>query len=362
MKEQFNLNNQIAKTLERERLKEVWMEFMQQLSGDVWTDYNAHDPGVTIMEQLCDVMSKVNKRATTPIQNLLNSQSRKNREEINNAFFDAVEILPTNPVTKDDYRILIIDRVQYVKNAWVEPVTDNMQGINGLYRILLQIDEAARTEEGIKRIKEEVFSLYNQHRNLCEDLESIQILDIDKIEIFADIDISTEVVAEELLAEILFKLEEHLNPSIHFHTLEELIHKGYAVDEAFEGPPPVHGIILKSDLRGMTQEVYVSKLIEIVQGVEGVRRITYFRVDINNIPVENDIIPIRQNTYPVLDMDTIDDRFVDSADYPMQFFRGALNYELDLNTANQLLYSLYAQYKKGYQMKMLYHEKDFHYH
>ena len=359
MKEQFNLNNQIAKTLERERLKEVWMEFMQQLSGDVWTDYNAHDPGVTIMEQLCDVMSKVNKRATTPIQNLLNSQSRKNREEINNAFFDAVEILPTNPVTKDDYRILIIDRVQYVKNAWVEPVTDNMQGINGLYRILLQIDEAARTEEGIKRIKEEVFSLYNQHRNLCEDLESIQILDIDKIEIFADIDISTEVVAEELLAEILFKLEEHLNPSIHFHTLEELIHKGYAVDEAFEGPPPVHGIILKSDLRGMTQEVYVSKLIEIVQGVEGVRRITYFRVDINNIPVENDIIPIRQNTYPVLDMDTIDDRFVDSADYPMQFFRGALNYELDLNTANQLLYSLYAQYKKGYQMKMLYHEKDF---
>ena len=121
MKEQFNLNNQIAKTLERERLKEVWIEFMQQLSGDVWTDYNAHDPGVTIMEQLCDVMSKVNKRATTPIQNLLNSQSRKNREEINNAFFDAVEILPTNPVTKDDYRILIIDRVQYVKNAWVEP-------------------------------------------------------------------------------------------------------------------------------------------------------------------------------------------------------------------------------------------------
>jgi hypothetical protein len=359
MEEQFNLNNQIAKTLERERLKEVWMEFMQQLSGDVWTDYNAHDPGVTIMEQLCDVMSKVNKRATTPIQNLLNSQSRKNREAINNAFFDAVEILPTNPVTKDDYRILIIDRVQYVKNAWVEPVTDNMQGIDGLYRILLQIDEQARTEEGIKRIKEEVFSLYSQHRNLCEDLESIQILDIDKIEIFADIDISTEVVAEELLAEILFKLEEHLNPSIHFHTLEELTNKGYSVDEAFEGPPPVHGIILKSDLRGMTQEVYVSKLIEIVQGVEGVRRITYFRVDINNIPVENDIIPIRQNTYPVLDMDTIDDRFVESADYPMQFFRGALNYELDLNTANQLLYSLYAQYKKGYQMKMLYHEKDF---
>lgn len=359
MQNQFNLNTQAEKTLEREQLKEVWLEFMQQLSGDVWTDYNAHDPGITIMEQLCDTMSKINKRATTPIQNLLNSQSRKKREEINNAFYDAVEILPSNPVTQDDYRILIIDRIQYVKNAWIEPVRDNMQGLRGLYRILLQIDETARTEEGIKQIKEEVFSLFNQHRNLCEDIESIRVLDVDKIEIFADIDINSEAVAEEVLAEILFHLEEHLNPSVQFHTLEDLLDKGYSVDDAFDGPPPVHGLILKSDLRGMTQEVYVSKLIEIVQGVEGVRRITYFRVDKNGIPVDSDIIPIRQNTYPVLDMDTIDERYTDSANYPLQFFRGALNYELDLNTANQLLYSLYARYKKGYQMKMLYHEKDF---
>jgi hypothetical protein len=359
MQDQFNLNTQVPKTLEREQLKEVWLDFMQQLSGDVWTDYNAHDPGITIMEQLCDTMSKINKRATTPIQNLLNSQSRKKREEINNAFYDAVEILPTNPVTQDDYRVLIIDRIQYVKNAWVEPVRDNMQGIKGLYRILLQIDETARTEEGIRRIKEEVFALYNNHRNLCEDIESIQVLEVDKIEIFADIDINSEAIAEELLAEILFRLEEHLNPSIQFHTLEDLIDRGYSVDEAFDGPPPVHGLILKSDLKGMTQEVYVSKLIEIVQGVEGVRRITYFRVDKNGIPVDSDVIPIRQNTYPVLDMDTIDERYTGGSDYPLQFFRGALNYELDLNTANQLLYSLYARYKKGYQMKMLYHEKDF---
>lgn len=359
MQDQFNINTQVPKTLEREQLKEVWLDFMQQLSGDVWTDYNAHDPGITIMEQLCDTMSKINKRATTPIQNLLNSQSRKKREEINNAFYDAVEILPTNPVTQDDYRVLIIDRVQHVKNAWVEPVRDNMQGIKGLYRILLQIDETARTDEGIRRIKEEVFALYNNHRNLCEDIESIQVLDVDKIEIFADIDISSQAIAEELLAEILFRLEEHLNPSIQFHTLEDLIERGYTVDEAFDGPPPVHGLILKSALKGMTQEVYVSKLIEIVQGVEGVRRITYFRVDKNGIPVDSDVIPIRQKTYPVLDMDTIDERYTNGSDYPLQFFRGALNYELDLNTANQLLYSLYARYKKGYQMKMLYHEKDF---
>ena len=25
--------------------------FSQKISGDIWTDYNAHDPGVTILEQ-----------------------------------------------------------------------------------------------------------------------------------------------------------------------------------------------------------------------------------------------------------------------------------------------------------------------
>ena len=359
MEETFNLNEQTIRNLERQRLKEIWLDFMQQLSSDIWTDYNAHDPGITLMEQFCDTISKINNRANTPIQNLLNSQSRKKREAINNAFYDAVEILPTNPVTQEDYRILIIDRIQYVKNAWIEPVRDNMQGIQGLYRVLLQIDENARTERGIARIKEEVFSLFSQHRNLCEDLESIQVLEVEKIEVAADIDIRPDAIAEEVLADILFRLEEHLNPSVQFYTLEELVEQGYGVDDAFDGPPPVHGIIRKNELRGMTQEVYVSKLIEIIQGVQGVRRITYFRVDKNGIPVEGDVIPIRQHTYPVLDMDTIDERFLDNADYPLQFFRGALNYELDLNTANQLLYSLYARYKKGYQMKMLYHEKDF---
>ena len=145
--------------LEREDLKEKWIDLMQKLSGDIWTDYNAHDPGITIIEELCDVITDIFNATSTPIQNLLNSQSRKKREEINNAFYDAVEILPTNPVTITDYRIMIIDRVQYVKNAWIEPVEDNILGMQGLYRVLLQIDEQARTPNGIASIKEEVFSL-----------------------------------------------------------------------------------------------------------------------------------------------------------------------------------------------------------
>jgi hypothetical protein len=153
-------------------------------------------------------------------------------------------------------------------------------------------------------------------------------------------------------------LEEHLNPSIRYYTIDELLEEGYDVDEIFNGPVPVHGIIKTEDLRPMRQEVYISKIVEILSSIHGVRRINYFKVEKDGFPVEGDVIMIEDKTYPVLDMDSIDEKWKKQA-YPIRFQRGNLNYELDLNTANQLLYSLYARYKKGYQMKLLYNEKDY---
>ncbi|QDM29033.1 hypothetical protein FNL56_25060 [Tardiphaga sp. vice304] len=34
-------------------LKQHGTERIQQLAGQIWTDYNEHDPGVTTLEQLC---------------------------------------------------------------------------------------------------------------------------------------------------------------------------------------------------------------------------------------------------------------------------------------------------------------------
>jgi len=339
-------------------LREEGIKLVQELAGQIWTDYNPHDPGVTILEQLCYALADLGFRTDFKIQDLLNARSRQQRQAMNSTFFDASEILPTNPVSLSDYRKLIIDHVVSVKNAWIEPVFDNLQGIKGLYRIMLQVDENVRSKKDSDSVKAEVFALFNEHRNLCEDIESIEILNVDKITIFADLDISSEIVAEEVLAEVLFKLEEHLNPSIRYYTIEELIEEGYDVDEIFNGPVPVHGIIKTEDLRPMRQEVYISKIVEIISSINGVRRINYFKVEKDGFPVEGDVIMIADKTYPVLDMDTIDEKWKKQS-YPIRFQRGSLNYELDLNTANQLLYSLYARYKKGYQMKMLYNEKDY---
>ena len=36
-----------------EQLRREAIAHVQALSGNTWTDYNLHDPGVTILEQLC---------------------------------------------------------------------------------------------------------------------------------------------------------------------------------------------------------------------------------------------------------------------------------------------------------------------
>jgi hypothetical protein len=144
-------------------LREEGIKLVQELSGQIWTDFNPHDPGVTILEQLCYALADLGFRTDFKIQDLLNVRSRQQRLAMNSTFFDASEILPTNPVSLIDYRKLIIDHVISVKNAWVEPVFDNLQGIKGLYRILLQVDENIRSKKDTDRIKAEVFALFPVH-------------------------------------------------------------------------------------------------------------------------------------------------------------------------------------------------------
>ncbi len=351
---QIKKEDVLHKCMDFYALREEGMEWLQKLTGSIWTDYNVHDPGVTILEQLCYALADLGYRTEFSIQDLLHSTRPKSNTKPQDTYFDPSEILPTNPVSINDYRKLIIDRVQGVKNAWVIPVTNHLLGVKGLYKVYLQLDDISYSNEIVRQVKE----VFCAHRNMGEDLEAIEILEKENITVFAELDISSDVIAEEVLAEILFKLEEHLNPSIRFYSVDELIAEGRQIDQIFDGPSPVHGIIKSEDLKPIKQEVYISKMVEIISAVKGVRRLFSFRVEKDGFPVEGDLVHIAESRFPYLDMDTIDFKWK-SQEYPIRFERGNLNYQLDLNTANQILYSLYAKYKKGYHVKLLFNEKDY---
>lgn len=160
-------------------LRDIGIQRIQELAGQLWTDYNTHDPGVTILEVLSYVLTDMGYRVNYDIKDIL-AQDFEDPDyyDIKN-FYTACNILPVCPVTFDDYRKLIIDVDVYdpsnpdclhagVKNAWIEkseiaehkiyvdrkksklslspidgitPSAENSYYVGVLYNILLEFDE-----------------------------------------------------------------------------------------------------------------------------------------------------------------------------------------------------------------------------
>lgn len=102
-------------------LRREGIGFIEQMGSHLWTDYNTHDPGITILDALCYAMTDLAYRTRWAIEDLLASaMPAANPEQPypNQPFFTARTILTVNPWTPDDFRRLLID-LDLVRNAWV---------------------------------------------------------------------------------------------------------------------------------------------------------------------------------------------------------------------------------------------------
>lgn len=102
-------------------LRREGIGFIEQMSSAAWTDYNEHDPGITILEQLCYALTDLAYRTGWDIKDLLTPAVPSGdpaQPYPHQAFFTAREILTVDPVTPDDYRRLLIGSGE-VRNAWV---------------------------------------------------------------------------------------------------------------------------------------------------------------------------------------------------------------------------------------------------
>jgi hypothetical protein len=101
-------------------LRRTAIGLIEQMASDQWTDYNGHDPGITILESLCYAITDLSYRSQWPIADLLTlPDSNPQQPYPDQAFFTARSILTVNPVSEDDWRRLLIDLDQ-VRNAWID--------------------------------------------------------------------------------------------------------------------------------------------------------------------------------------------------------------------------------------------------
>ena len=312
-------------------LREKGLEHIEKLGSKIWTDYNIHDPGITILEALCYAITDLGYRTNFEMRDIL---AEPEDSTAGPQFFEAHEILSCNPVTENDFRKIIID-IDKVKNAWLsiikdtgayEPTVYASAGLSklgydpaiythriyfkGLYNILIELDvEAEDIDTPAKKtaveneVKTAVLRKLHQTRNLCEDYINVDFIDIEEIGVCTDIEIDNDSDVNEILAGIYFKIHQFLSPPVKFYTLAEMIDKKYKPDEIFNGPLLKNGFIDSSELEKtkLADEIHISDLYQVLMDIPGVRSIKKLLLS----KYQNDSIVINGEPW-ILDLDPPD--------------------------------------------------------
>ncbi|MFZ2899298.1 MAG: hypothetical protein WA004_11785 [Saprospiraceae bacterium] len=320
-------DKRFASLLPYDRLRELGIEYISNLSGNIWTDHNIHDPGITILEILCYALTDLGYRTRLDFEEIVAPSPGTGLED---NFFTPEQILTCNPLTISDLRKMLID-IEGVRNAWLVPASEqevplftgcspeslgysrrdlkplacgedlvtieemNREVVlNGLYKVYLDIDPIlgrqadACEEEGarVSAILREVNNRLHRHRNLCEDYLEICVLKDEEIGVCADLELKPDANPDEVLGRIYDVIETFLSPRLPFYSLPEMIAKGRSLEEIFEGRPYTpayspaearhsHGFVDMEELekQQLPTTLFASDFYRIIMQVEGVRAI-----------------------------------------------------------------------------------------
>lgn len=380
-------------------LRAAGMQHIEKLASKLWTDYNTHDPGITVLELLCWVITDLNYRSAMPIEDILASE-KDNDKKMHEQFLSALNILPAAPVTADDYRKLFI-RIEGVKNAWMQkahhtviadykkqppqlryafpnehakPNKELEFELNGLYNVLLDIEEPYKAK--LPEITQKVKSIYHHFRDLCEDLVKVDQVPTQEIVVCGEIELDAKADPEVVWANIIYAIELYLSPEINFYTLQEMLDKGKPADEIFEGPVfdfdkvPLTGVeaddkkifrkkgfIDDAEVKasGLREQVRLSDIIRIIMKIPGVKLIKSIQFgfcgcDETDIDKINDIMDtnqwllcVKEGHKPVLCL----------TNSVINFYKDVIPIELKKLEASIVLQELKDKHKKDNESKVI---------
>lgn len=300
-------------------LRREGIRHLESLVGHLWTDFNAHDPGITLLEQLCYAITDLAYRASHDVQDLLSTKG----VDPYRSLYSASTILTSHPVTLLDLRKVVID-VEGVKNAWIEEILEprfplhlhEARGelrfqpdppyttpvrLKGRVRALIETSDVL--DLPIAQVRGEVARRLHACRPLCVDLDEIQVLAPQPVQVFAEVEIGPVDDAERVLLDIYQVLLEYVSPSITFKTLGEMLAAGKRSDEIFDGPVLDNGFLDSDMLEQMSRKdaLHTSDLLREIMAIPGVRTVRNIQVAVED---KRDpwSVPLDPNRAPRLDL------------------------------------------------------------
>ncbi len=264
------------KTLQNEAI-----EGIQHLAGDLWTDYNTHDPGVTILENLVFAITDLCYKLGFDIQDyLVNEEGKLDHEHL--GLYTPEKILTTNPVTIQDFRKVLFDRVKEIENVWIEPIPVGKGEVEGLYNMYVFLDPSSwnqgqlHSEELKNKVEKDILAHWPGIRSFGEDLHSITFLEPQYIFLRGELIFKNTDSLEETLAEIVYKMDNYFSPSVGRQTFEDLIEEEKRLEDIFDGPLLDTGFI--SQLPFRPKEVSRARVLAILSNISDIERVERLRL------------------------------------------------------------------------------------
>ncbi|MDR7334595.1 hypothetical protein [Roseateles asaccharophilus] len=249
-----------------DELRARGLTLLQKLSGRVWTDHNLHDPGITLLEQLCFGLTDIVYRAGFPVADHLTGPDGR-IDHADQSLHPPSEALPCRPTTIGDYRRHLLDALPELDDATLEPDPGT-----GLYRLRLKFRAGlgAAVQARIAAARAACLA----RRNLGEDLDP-EVICLREVpcDLHADVEIGGPRDAVDILAEVYDRCARYIANVPRSRTLDELRREGSSLEEIYSGPAVRHGFIdddKRASSGGSQRTLALSELVGLVRDVPGV--------------------------------------------------------------------------------------------
>ncbi|WP_298976481.1 hypothetical protein [uncultured Roseobacter sp.] len=174
----------------------------QAASGNIWTDYNIHDPGVTLLEQTCYALTEVSFQATHTTPDLLTNAKGAIRFDELSLFLPA-ETLPGDPVTLLD---LAAELAEVVGAARVLISRGPQVGL--LDAVIIPAPGAPGTDAKTitRQVLEDVTRAFRARRPLGCDLNNLHVAERAPAQLSGIVEITGTAIPERVAAEIYYHI------------------------------------------------------------------------------------------------------------------------------------------------------------
>ena len=244
-------------------LQKDTIDRLQRLSGKVWTDFNAHDPGITILDVLNYALTELDYKLKFPLVDYLTEKGGVFRPEELGLFLP-VSVFPINPVTVEDYRKLFLMEIPELENVWID--FDSAKGSYSVHLTLFDFMEGVIPEDVRRRVEK----CFMAHRNLCETLEKVDFFKLKNVFLEGEIDMwpGTDVTA--VLVKIYHQAYAYLARHVNYEGIDVMECQGVTPDEWLDGPNDRNIRITTPEKDEVRTETELYKQLCRVEGVKSI--------------------------------------------------------------------------------------------